>query len=160
MNIFPNSVTDFDYILDSVGSDITINSIAAKVIITDTRVNTDFDDKTITTKEEIKRGDMVSINDDTYLVISEVNSTRSHTERFKAKIRKCNYSIKFNFNGFIKLFPAILTNQAMGLETNKYSLTLASGQILVYFQENDDSLEITLGQRFIKVGNAYKGSRN
>lgn len=156
MNIFPDSNIDFKYILDSIGADITINGIPTRAIIKDSKVNLDFDDKTITTKEEIKRGDVISIDDDTYLVLSEVNSTRSKIERFKAIIRNTNYSIKFNFGGFIKLFPTILTNQALGLETNKYSIILASGQILVYLQENPDTLGISIGQRFIKIGNAYK----
>ncbi|MDD2287951.1 MAG: hypothetical protein PHY55_03870, partial [Bacteroidales bacterium] len=146
--------SDFNYLLSNIGSDVTINDIPARVLILNTKVNSEFDDKKIISKEVLKRGDLVDFDNNKYLVISEVNGDRTNNT-YQALIRNTNYNIKFNFAGFIKSFPVILTNQALGLETNKYSITLPSGKMLVYLQENDDTLGIAIDQRFIKISNAY-----
>jgi len=147
--------SDFDYLLNTVGVDVTINNNSASVLIFNTSVNEFFDDKKIFSQSPLKRGDLVNFQDNDYLVISEVNGSR-RGNYYAGLLRNTNYRVKFNYNGFIKSFPAILTNQALGLETNRFSVTLPDGTILIYMQENDDTLAISINQRFIKNGCAYK----
>jgi len=123
--------SDFDYLLNTVGVDVTINNNSASVLIFNTSVNEFFDDKKIFSQSPLKRGDLVNFQDNDYLVISEVNGSR-RGNYYAGLLRNTNYRVKFNYNGFIKSFPAILTNQALGLETNRFSVTLPDGTILIY----------------------------
>jgi len=153
-NIF-DVQNDFQYILTCLGKEVSINGTSRLAIVSNSAVNRNFDDKIITTLTPIKRGDLIAHEENQYLIISEVNGIREHTTRYKAIMRKCNYDIKFNFQGFIKKFPAILSTKTSGIEEGKY-VSLPYGTIQVTIQENLDSLGIALNQRFLKIGNPYK----
>lgn len=144
---------DFDFLLLQMGKQIIINGNTATAII-GYADNKEFDDKKIITKSSIKRGDLIEIGDYKYIVISDTSDKRYDTY-YKAIARRCIYNIFFNFAGTIKEFPAIVTSKIFDTEQGKY-MQLAEGQIQVTLQDNADTSNIQLQQRFIIMGDAWK----
>ena len=153
MNLFQPNENDFNFILANAGRDILINGIAARAVISNLKVKSDYDDKYISTLAELSQGDRIEYNGLNWLIISEVNGKRY--EKYKGTIRACNYVIKFNFAGNVKPFPALVESKIFDIETGQY-ITLPTGKILVTIQKNSDSENITLNQRMIKMGSAWK----
>lgn len=148
-----NSTDDFTYILNSIGQDILINNKSVKAMITNTELHRIYDERKITTIQQIKTGDLIHYNDRHWLVNNEVNGQRYG--KYKALIRACDYNIKFNFNGNIKEFPSCVDGKFFDLDTNKY-INLSADQIMVTVQENEDTLQVKVNDRFIKMGSAWK----
>lgn len=155
MNIFDFPQNDYLYLLSMAGDDIYINNgtIPKKALINNLPVNRQADIRTIATKEEIKRGDLINWDGGNWLIISEIGHKRY--TYYKGIIQRCNYNIKFNFQGTIKEFPAILDSRVFDVETNQY-LSIPAGKIVVTMQSNVDSENINIGQRFIKMKTAWK----
>lgn len=137
------------------GDDIFINDTMSpiKALINNLPVNRQADIRTISTTSEIKRGDLVNWDGGNWLIISEIGHKRY--TYYKGIIQRCNYNIKFNFKGTIKQFPAIVDSRVFDVETNQY-LSIPAGKIVVTIQSNENSENITIGQRFIKMKNAWK----
>lgn len=150
INLFNNDNTDFNYLLDSIGQDVLLNDSAIRALITNRDIGTvvDFDDKNISTLEPIKRGDMVTWNDKKYLIITETEQKRY--TKYKAIMRHCNYSIKFVIDGELYEFDAIIESESLYITNGVISFPM--GKIVVTLQENEDTLKLELGKRFIKMG--------
>ena len=157
VNIFDFPQNDYLYLLSMAGDDIYINNgtMPKKALINNLPVNRQADIRTITTKEEIKRGDLINWDNEYWLIISEIGQKRY--SYYKGIIQKCNYNIKFNFSGTIKQFPCIADSKIFDIETNQY-LSIPDGKIVVTLPNNADTDNITLGQRFISMKNAWKVS--
>lgn len=155
MNIFDFPNHDYLYLLSMAGDDIYLNNdtIPKKALINNLPVNRQADIRTIATTTEIKRGDLINWDNEYWLIISEIGHKRY--SYYKGIIQKCNYTIKFNFQGTIKQFPAIVDSRVFDVETNQY-LSIPAGKIVVTMQSNVDSENINIGQRFIKMKNAWK----
>ncbi|MGG0887297.1 MULTISPECIES: Ig-like domain-containing protein [Brevibacillus] len=153
VNLFQSNPDDFQYILDTLGQDVLINNRSVRAVISNTTLSTDVDDKKISTLTPIQRGYLVHYNDEDWLIISEVNGQRSG--RYRAFMRVCDYRIKFNFTGTVKEFPAIVDGKVFDVETGQF-MTLPNSKILVTLQENEETLQIVVGQRFIKMGRAWE----
>jgi len=139
------------------GDDIYLNNdtMPKKALINNLPVNRQADIRTISTKEPIKRGDLVNWFNENWLIISEIGHKRY--TYYKGMIQRCNYNIKFNFEGTIKQFPCIADSKVFDIETNQY-LSIPAGKIVVTMPNNADTDNITLGQRFISMKNAWKVS--
>lgn len=155
MNIFNFPSNDYLYLLNMAGDDIYINNgtIPKKALINNLPVNRQADIRTIATTTEIKRGDLINWDNEYWLIISEIGQKRY--SYYKGIIQKCNYNIKFNFQGTIKEFPAIVDSKVFDTETNRF-FSVPAGKIVVTMQSNVDSENITIGQRFIKMKQAWK----
>ena len=162
MNLFDFPNNDYLYLLSMAGDDIKINDNpeTKKGIINNvgSSVNLRFDNvKSMITNASIKRGDIVTVfwknyNTEKWLVLSDNLRNRDYT---KVIMQKCNYDIKFNFEGTIKQFPAIADSKVFDVETNQY-LSVPAGKIVVTMQSNADSENIKINDRFIKMKNAWK----
>ena len=155
MNIFDFPNNDYLYLLSMAGDNIYLNNdtIPKKALINNLSVNRQADIRTIATKEEIKRGNLVNWDGENWLIISEIGHKRY--SYYKGIIQRCNYNIKFNFKGTIKEFPAIVDSKVFDVETNRY-LSIPAGKIVVTMQSNADSENIKINDRFIKMKNAWK----
>ncbi len=153
VNLFQSNTDDFQYILDSLGQDVLLNNRSVKAVISNTKLSPDLDDKKISTLTAISRGDIVRYNNEDWIVMSEVNGQRSG--RYRAYIRVCDYKIKFNFTGTVIEFPTIVDGKVFDVETGQY-MTLPNSKIIVTLQENEQTLNITYGQRFIKMGRVWE----
>ena len=157
MNIFDFPQNDYLYLLSMAGDDIYLNNdtMPKKALINNLPVNRQADIRTISTTTEIKRGDLVNWDGGNWLIISDIGHKRY--SYYKGIIQKCNYNIKFNFQGIIKEFPAIVDSKVFDVETNQF-FSVPAGKIVVTIQDNADSTNIALNQRFIKMKRAWKVS--
>lgn len=152
VNLFQSNPNDFQYILDSLGKDVLINNQPVKAVISNSTLSTEVDDKKISTLTAISRGNIVHYNNEDWIILSEVNGQRNG--RYRAYMRVCDYSIKFNFKGIIKEFSTIIDGKVFDVQTGQF-MTLPNSKILVTLQENTETLRIEIGQRFIKMGRAW-----
>lgn len=152
MNLF-NVDNDINYLLLTMGKPILINGSPATAIIGYSNIK-EYEEKKIITKAEIKRGDLLYINNHNYLIINEINDKRQDTY-YKGYARSCNYSIKFNFNGDVKEFPTILTTEILDIQESRY-ISLLDGKVQVILQDNADTKRIVKEQRFLAMNYAFK----
>ena len=154
-NLF-EPISDFEFILDSIGKTVDINDVEIQVVITNatTPKNTEYDEKYISTTSELKRGDLVDYNDANWLIINQIADMR-YNSKYKGLMRKSDYNIKFNFLGNILEFPVLIDSKIMTVSEDKYFI-IPDGTILVTLQENAETNNIIIGQRFIKLGYAWE----
>jgi len=162
LNIFDFPQNDYLYLLSMTGYDIKINDNPEikKGIINNVGSSVNFrlnNVKSMISNASIKRGDIVTVfwknyNTEKWLVLSDNLRNRDYV---KVIMQKCNYDIKFNFQGTIKEFPAIVNSKIFDVETNRY-VSIPAGEIVVTMQSNADSENIKINDRFIKMKNAWK----
>lgn len=153
MNLF-NIDNDIDYILSQAGKEIKINNVPTTAIIGSMSDNIEYDDKKIITKTSISRGSEIEYDNYKYIILSEINGKRFDTY-YKGIMRRYNYNIKFNFNGTVKEFPAIIETKMLDIETGQY-LSLPVGKILVTMQDNAETQPIKIQDKFIKMNSAWE----
>lgn len=143
--------------LQEVGKDLTLNGATAiRAILSSIPVNADnHDDKYISTLHPIKQGDLIDYLSSKWLIVSQVNGKR--ITNYKGIMRKSNYPIKFNFAGNVKSFPAIISTKMLDIQTGTY-ISMPVGKIIVQLQNNADTRDIVIGQRFLIMGSAWKVS--
>lgn len=91
LNLFKDNLDDFQYILQNMGKTIYIDDIAEKAILSHKKVNENYDDIIIKTLYPIERGDLITYENQKYLILSQVNSDRFGL--YKGLMRKCNFII-------------------------------------------------------------------
>ena len=163
-----SSVTDFQYLLDSIGQDVLVNNYTIKALITNTEVEQYFDDKYISTLTAIKRGDMINYDNINWLILSEVNGKRIN--KYKGIMRRCNYvvdlpigseSVITGYDGLGRPIyetvtidipvDCIVENENLSV-TSTGSLNLPSGKINLTIQENENTNQVTISQTFDLMG--------
>lgn len=150
---------NIDFLLYEKGETFLLNGVPQKGLFMEVTDKISFyDDIILTSKIPFETGNAISYQDSNWLVISQVQENDDEDiSIYRARIRKCNYTIKFNFLGNVKPFPAILSTKALDVQSDKY-LTLPVGKIIVSLQDNVDSRDIILAQRFLIMGQPWKVS--
>ena len=140
MNIFDFPQKDYLYLLSMAGDDIYLNNdtMPKKALINNLSVNRQADIDYIQVKK-LNEGFNKWFNEN-WLIISEIGHKRY--TYYKGIIQKCNYNIKFNFQGTIKQFLCIMTQRYSDIETNQY-LSIPAGKIVVTLPNNADTDNIT-----------------
>ncbi|HHV73433.1 MAG TPA: hypothetical protein GXX41_02045 [Thermoanaerobacterium sp.] len=147
MNLFQFPASDMDFIFSEQNKPVQINGIDGNAILNIAK-------NYIITLTPVKTGDIIEYNQKKYLITTENNEIR-YNKYYKAKIEYCNYSIKFKIQSEVKEFDAIIDSKTFDVQSNQY-IELPSGKIIVKIQDNSDSENIVLGNRFIKMGSAWK----
>lgn len=141
------------FFLDEFGEKVVKDGIEKKALIRDV-VDTlsDYDDKMIRCPFEIKTGDQLEYQNQTWLVISEVDRDR---KSYRARIRKVNHHIHFVLDGDVHTFPTIIEGTYARLQIDRYT-TLQDGKILVTIPADISTQALEIEHRFIKMGRAWK----
>lgn len=143
----------FDFFLYEWGESIKINdtSTVAVIVSPDSAIG-EYDDKLIMVKGECKIGDLVTYLEKKHLIFYPVEH---HTNSYVGRIRSCNQHIAFNYSGDVEWFDVLLESETYNIVENKV-ISLPSGQILVWLQENTESIKVALNQRFLNTGRAWQ----
>ncbi|SFG92415.1 hypothetical protein SAMN05660649_03145 [Desulfotomaculum arcticum] len=142
-----------DFFLLEKGESISVNGVDQIALIIDTVDKlTYFDDKIIRCKNQIFTGDIVEYNNLNYLTISQIDKEENS---FRARIRKCSYQIAFNWSGNIKWFDCIEESKVFDVSTGNY-ISLPTGNINIFLQNNLDTRDISLSQRFYITNQPFK----
>lgn len=154
MKAFIHLDDDFTYLQEMAGDDILINGKGAKALINYTKTNRDADIRTISSTAELKRGDIITWDNEDWLIISEIGHKKFCY--YKGVIQKVNYNIKFIFeDGIIREFPAIIESKIFDVESYRF-ISIPTGKIIVLLQDNAESRIISIDNRFIKMNKAFK----
>lgn len=89
--MFTVNTDDIQFLFDSAGETVLINDVERQVIISNPSI-TEYDQKYIHSIEPVLQGDLVTLNNEKYLVITETVNNRSI--KYKALMRHCNYIIE------------------------------------------------------------------
>ena len=157
MNNYINIEDDFAYLQSLAGDDILINGKGFyKAIINYLKSSKERteDIRTIASTTELKRGDIITWDNEQWLIISEIGHKRFCY--YKGIIQKVNYNIKFIFeDGIIREYPSIIESKIFDVESNQF-FSLPTGKIIVLLQDNAESRMINIDNRFIKMNKAFK----
>ncbi|GIP52213.1 Ig-like domain-containing protein [Paenibacillus vini] len=153
INLFDNGTDDFQFLLDQMGSDVTIRDNQVRALITNTNLEQNYDDKKITSLSPFSRGDIVVYNGKKYLVISEVNEKRYN--KFKGIMRFLPHTIIVNSESLFYTLDCYINTTDLGITTGKV-LTLADGEIIVNCSNYSMDSNLKLGARFLLNGQAWK----
>jgi len=142
-----------NFLLYERGTPITVNGILTTAII-EFKSTIDIEEVNLITPTLIKRGDLIGIKGRNYLIDQEINIVH-YDAYYKAIAMSCNYSIKFIVNNDPMSFDTIVSSKMFDI-TSTQMLLLPVGKLMVTIQNNNYSNQIILGDRFIKMGFAWK----
>lgn len=143
----------FDFFLRQYGESIQWNEETQMAIVKDASDSPNpRDDKMIRTKASIQTGDLIDYQDQRYLIISQIDHN-IHSNR--SRMRKCNFSIAFNWLGNIKWFDAVIEGETFSIEEGRL-MSFPTGKINVYLQDSSDTRDIKLGDRFFNSNQPFK----
>ncbi len=142
-----------DFFLYERGEEIKINNVATAAVVVEVESQVGpYDDKIIISKNELKRGDLILCQEKKRLLYYPVDH---RTQSYSGRARECNQKIAFNYAGDVQWFDTILESQTYDIDTGKV-ITLPEGQVEIWLQENEESTRVSLNQRFLNTGRAFK----
>jgi hypothetical protein len=145
--------TMMDFFLREKGELIHINGVQKIALIRDAvdKIQ-ETDEKIVRSVTPLHIGGFIDYRDERYLITSQID----HNEHsYRSRIRKCNYSIAFNWNGNVKWFDAIVEGKSFSVDTGSV-ISFPDGKIQVYLQDNADTRAIALSQRFYNTHQPFK----
>ena len=175
--MFSPNTEDLEFLFESAGQSISINNVATQAIITNTGL-AEHEKKHIHTINPIKMGDLITADNENYLITSDTAMKRYG--KYKAIMTHCNFTITIKVitrvlmrdeNGnviydaggnpvWIKiegepiLVPSIIDQQSFTIEGNQ--LRVANNQILAIVQDNETNRDkLKVNNTFTFVGD-YK----
>lgn len=144
---------DYEYLLRSIGKDVTKNGTVIRALITNTELEQSFDDRRISSLIPFKRGDVIQYEDKPYMVISEINTTRYN--KYKGVMRSLPFSIIFNKNCVYSTVQCYIETEGFRVQSGQI-LSTARGTIELYAPDNEAARSISIDDRFIKHGVSFK----
>ncbi|MFV2049641.1 Ig domain-containing protein [Bacillus sp. UMB0899] len=172
-NPFETNTNDVQFLLDNAGKDILINGETKKALITNPSIS-EAEERYIHTLLSVSRGDLIELEGDNYLVITE--SVNKRNSKFKALIRHCNYEIEVagettrvivGYNQFGEpiyedivgkpsYVPSIVDKNSFSV-SEPSAIRLPDNQISVIVQGNDTNNEkFTVNFQFTVMGSEWK----
>jgi GTPase SAR1 family protein len=145
--------TMMDFFLREKGELIHINGVQQIAMVRDATDNIQAtDEKIIRTASPIHTGDLIDYRNERFLITSEISQ---HDQSYRGRMRKCNYSIAFNWNGNVKWVNAIVEGESFSVDSGTI-ISVPTGIIHVYVQDNADTRDIRLNNRFYNTHQPFK----
>jgi len=142
-----------DFFLYEKGAGIMLNGAEQVALVMDAVDKlTYYDDKLIRCKCQIKTGDIVEYINSKYIISSQIDNEENS---YRARMRKSSYRIAFNWSGNIKWFDCLEESKVFDITTGTY-VSYASGNIYITVQNNPDTRNIALDQRFYVTNQPFK----
>lgn len=88
--MFSINPDDLEYLFESASQPVLINDTPMNVIVTNPSIS-EYEERYIHSLDKVSRGDMVTLEGESYLCLSE-SVTKRHG-KYKTKIRHCNYDV-------------------------------------------------------------------
>ncbi|TKH45731.1 hypothetical protein C1I60_04535 [Paenibacillus terrae] len=142
-----------DFFLREKGELVHINCVKQLALIRDTTITIQMtDEKIIRAATPLHTGDSVDYRDERYLITSQVDQNE---QSCRGRMKKCNQRLSINWNGEVKWFDAVGEARTFSTETGKV-ISMPEGNILVRLQDNADTPNIALNQRFYMTHQPFK----
>ncbi|MFK4474160.1 hypothetical protein ABH897_003910 [Paenibacillus sp. RC73] len=142
-----------DFFLREKGELVHMNGMRQLALIQDaTNTIQMTDEKIIRAATPLHTGNIVDYRDERYLITSQVDQNE---QSCRGRMRKCNQRLALNWNGEVKWFDAVVEARTFSTETGKV-ISMPEGNILVTVQDNADTRNIALNQRFYMTHQPFK----
>ncbi|KZE68497.1 hypothetical protein AV545_22185 [Paenibacillus jamilae] len=142
-----------DFFLREKGELVHINGMRQLALIQDaTNTFQMTDEKIIRAATPLHTGDSVDYRDERYLITSQVDQNE---QSCRGRMKKCNQRLAINWNGEVKWFDAVVEARTFSTETGKV-ISMPEGNIIVRLQDNADTRNIALNQRFYITHQSFK----
>ena len=143
----------FEFYKKEFGKTISINDGKSTVAyIQDSSLKSNyFNDKIIFCEEEIKTGDVITYQDEKWIVITQSDKYKNYNV---ATIRQADFVTKFVFYGTVYEAPCIYMNQSMTSRNNQVSLTDSKTVCVVPHYAWVDNIKVE--DRFVQFGYFWK----
>ncbi|MGE7217160.1 hypothetical protein ACQKJC_11720 [Priestia koreensis] len=148
-------MNDFEFILQDAGKDVKINEVEKRVLLTN-RTISNYEEKNIHSIEEIKRGDIVEVDNNKYLIISDTSTKRYG--KYKAIMRRCNETLPLEKCEEVQIgvdpvygtpiydtlcsmsgsLPCIVDTNLFSVSTNQ-AINVPQDEIIVTIQDNESN---------------------
>lgn len=153
INLFESNIDDFQFLLDQMGTDVSINDNPARALITNTALEENYDDKKISSLSPLNRGDIVLYKDKKYMIISEVNTKRYNN--YQGIMRHLPHHITINLQCRFILLDCYINTSNLGVIDGKV-LSIPDGEITVISTLINNKFDIKLDARFLIYGQKFK----
>lgn len=156
LNLFDiDDYASFVYLLDEMGRNVMLNeeSTPVKALITNTKLEQQYDDRRISTLEPLQRGDTIDWKGKVYMIISEVNDQRYG--HYKANMRLLPHRIVINKNCNMQNVPCYFESGNPSLKHGQV-MTLLDDRIKVYVPSYKLDATTTFAAEFMINGNKFK----
>lgn len=142
-----------DFFLREKGELVHINGVRQLALIRDTTNTIQMtDEKIIRAATPLHTGDIVDYRYERYLITSQVDRNE---QSCRGRMKKCNQRLALNWNGQVKWFDAVVEARTFSTETGKV-ISMPEGNIIVRLQDNADTRNIALNQRFYMTHQPFK----
>lgn len=142
-----------DFFLREKGELVHINGMRQLALIQDaTNTIQMTDEKIIRAATPLHTGDIVDYRYERYLITSQVDQNE---QSCRGRMKKCNQRLAINWNGQVKWFDAVVEARTFSTETGKV-ISMPEGNILASLQDNADTRNIALNQRFYITHQPFK----
>lgn len=149
-----SNTQDYQYLLDSMGKDVTVNGAATptRVIITNSNINSNFDDKYVSALSPLNRGDLIDYDGRKFMVISEESTKRYN--KWKGLMRLLPHRIVINTSCQFSTVDCFISTSSLGMSTDRI-ISLPDGQIQVYLSSNSLRIQLKQTNRFLVEGQPF-----
>ncbi|WP_404592941.1 Ig domain-containing protein [Paenibacillus sp. RC73] len=142
-----------DFFLREKGELVYINSVKQLALIRDaTDTIRMTDEKIIRAATPLHTGDIVDYRYERYLITSQVDQNELSC---RGRMKKCNQRLALSWDGQVKWFDAVVEGRTFSTETGKV-ISMPEGNIIVRLQDNADTRNIALNQRFYITHQPFK----
>lgn len=155
-NLFDHETAekDYEYILGYMGQTVLVNGQSRRVLITNTNLENNYDDKKVTSIEPLNRGDIIEYsNGKRFLIVSEQSDKRYY--KYKGIARLLPFNIQVNHDCNFIDFPCYIDSPSFGVVDGRV-ISIATGNIHVHTQDNEQTRQIKVNDRWMKFGQAFK----
>ncbi len=144
---------DYQYLISTMGQDILINEQPTRALITNTNLSKSYNDKKISSLSPIESGDIIYYNGKYFMIVSEQTGERYNKN--KGIMRHLPFVLKVNRDCNYIDVPCYIDSATFGVAEGRI-MTMAEGNIYVHTQDNEQTRQIKLNDRFIKYQQAFK----
>ncbi|MGV3266190.1 hypothetical protein [Cytobacillus pseudoceanisediminis] len=144
-------INAFQEILDTAGQTVLINDKERVIVVTNPPLN-EYEERNIHSLENVSQGDLVKIDNEKYLVITESITQRGG--KYKVRIRHCNHDIEIkNYKKELighsefgepiyeeiyvdsTYIPSIIDNKSFSIDSSA-AIRVPENQIISILQDN------------------------
>jgi hypothetical protein len=138
-NIFDfSSNADYQYLITVMGQDVLINDQPRRVLITNRKLNQNYNDKNISSLSPLNRGDFILYEGKRYIIISEESKRNG---RWKGIMRHLPFILKVNHNCHFIDVPCWIDSPSFGLVDGKI-MSMAAGEVIVHTKDDEQTRQM------------------
>lgn len=153
MNYFEYPEEYLVYVLREMGKAVKINGTCARALMNNSKINLHTDYRHMISIDKVQRGDLITWDNESWLVLSEVAQKRY--TYYRSEIRKCNFTVNFVIDELVKPMACIIDSVTTDKLTNRL-FEMPDGKMVITLPNNDLTEKIEVNHRIVKFNTAWR----